>query len=197
MVIAAGWGLSCSDHGTTPDCRSTLTDFPNAAGTEWIYATYDSVSGLNDTLRVTVLGAVALPNGLTATAWEYSSSSVIDTHYVRVSGDTVRIQPDPESTWKTTTYVFPLTEGSSWGGAFASDTSWVVEQGSISVPAGTFEQASHIHERWGALNDYGTVDSWLAPGVGLVWQHRIEFGMVLSLNTVATLVDYELASEKP
>jgi hypothetical protein len=186
-------GVGCTDQCTRPAKSPIPWDFPNRSGFTWTYATYDSIQQREDTLKVTVLHEITLPDGLPATAWEFASASSIDTQYVSIVGDTVRVMTEPGNIWGSTKYVFPLQVGSAWSGDGGIDSSRVVAMGTVTVPAGSFTEAYRIEQWGGALNDYWFIDSWFVPHVGLVFQYRWEFGFSNARITLS-LTEYSFSN---
>lgn len=168
-----------------------LSQFPNKIGTSWTYEVYDSIARVLDTVVVHIVGLTVLPNNKVATLWQITSRSGVDTQYVFTSGDTLRMSDDPSALFIRTTYVFPLQEGKGWRGGFPSDTVTVMSRGSVTVPVGRFDNAFELEERWGFLNDYGRVSSWLVPNVGLVRMHVQMMGFSFG-NSVWELTSFAI-----
>ncbi|MBM2845058.1 MAG: hypothetical protein HW407_370 [Bacteroidetes bacterium] len=152
------------------------SDFPNAIGSTWTYAVYDSTIPAVDTLVTTIVGDTVLSSGTSARIWRLRYRSRTETYYVSNARDTVRLHPSPTALWINATYVFPMVLGSSWRGAIASDTNRVAAVGRVATLATTFPKGYLIDEQWGQLNDYGRVFTWLVPQVGIVKLHKREWG---------------------
>jgi hypothetical protein len=181
-----------------------VEDFPNTIGSRFVYSYFDSVSMASDTVVASIVGMTALDGTPAcqslsgrkeATVWEYTYSSKTDSKYVYVSGDTVKICSDLNTWWGNTFYVFPLKVGKGWKGDFPTDTSTVVDRVAISVPAGEFSHAFVIEEKWGALNDYGHVLTWLVPKVGMIKTHRRGWSFGLA-NETWELIEYHICCPK-
>jgi hypothetical protein len=143
-----------------------------------------------------ITGTTVLPNGETAAIWVYADSTDVDTNYVYVVGDTVRATGgNPyvlNSRLRDRLLVTPFVVGNSWRGQYFSDTVQVVGQGFVSTPAGQFADAFLVARSWGALNDYGSHQSWFAPGVGLVKKLRQESGWWFYGTETWELVSYDV-----
>lgn len=185
---------SCKQRVTQPPDGNVISDFPNKVGNVWTYSSYDSLANQSDTVIVRIVGQTTIPENKSVTVWQKSFGSHIDTVFVSISFDTVRIIPEAHinSQWVNTKYLFPLEVGKAWRGDFVSDTSTVVENRSITVIAGSFPNAFRIEERWSALNDYGAVSTWFVPKVGIVKLHRREWGFGFS-NETWELLSYQVS----
>jgi len=160
----------------------------------WIYSFHDSVSHQSDTVTVIIVAQTTIPGDKPATIWRNTFRSYVDTNYVTISSDTVRVIPKSQinAQWVNTKYIFPLFVGRGWRGDFVSDTSTVTENRSFTVIAGTFANAFRIEEQWGAVNDYGAVSTWFVPKVGVIKLHRTTWGFGSS-NELWELISYQLS----
>ena len=184
--------LSCQMPVGLPEGGSTA-DFPNRIGDQWTYQYYDSLRQRSDTVVVTIVGQTTIPGNKTATIWQKVYRIGIDTVYVTVSGDTVKILPKYALTaqWINTKYIFPLLVGRGWRGDISFDTNTIADMKSISVIAGKFLNAYRIEERWGGYNEYGRVTTWFVPRVGAATIHRREWGWGF-VNETWELIDYHV-----
>ncbi len=173
--------------GRTPSVFD-LQDFPNTSGTTWTYAVYDSLTHQADTAVVTVFGQTILPNTRWATLWQIAYRTRIDSAYVIISGDTVAIYSNGD----IRTFVFPLAVGQAWKGPFFLDSTRVTQSGSISVPAGSFQNGFRTVRTTRAPNQYGRDDVWLVPRVGIVDVHLTAVGFSFR-NTTWELLTYHIA----
>lgn len=195
LLVAVLFTLSSCKQGVTqPPDGGSILDFPNKVGNVWTYSLFDSLSHQSDTVTVRIVGQTTIPGNKPATVWQKTFRSHVDTEFVFISSDTVRIisKANINAQWDNTKYLFPLQIGKRWRGDFVTDTSTVVENRAITVIAGTFPDAFGIEERWGAFNDYGSVTTWFVPKVGIVKMHRREWGFVFS-NETWELLSYQVS----
>jgi hypothetical protein len=119
---------------------------------------------------------MTIPGVEEATLWQTTYNDFIDTQYVTITADTVRISPHPDAYWGIRKYVFPLQVGKGWNGDFISDTTSVVEKRKLHIEAGRFLCAFRLEETWGALNDYGAISTWYSAGTGILYKHERSWG---------------------
>ncbi|HEY6191915.1 MAG TPA: hypothetical protein VI215_06250 [Bacteroidota bacterium] len=142
--------------------------FPHEVGTSWTYVATDSGTAYRDTAELAVTG-VYLANG---------SSIVYVLNYV---GDSYPIYDqfgsDGSMFWggifTHPTLHFPLYVGKGWGFddrgvPESADTSTVVDNSPIRVPAGYYSEVYHVVRirRFNRL--YFQEDTWFVPHVGVV-----------------------------
>ncbi|NOX87754.1 MAG: hypothetical protein GXO77_01925 [Calditrichaeota bacterium] len=168
-----------------------LKDFPNKIGDEWKYFYYDSLSSYSDTVVVRIIGDTTFDDTRTAKIWEYLYRNKTEYRYVEVLDDTVRIFENLKSLWTNIKFVFPLKLNRGWKGDFATDTSSVIGEDSVSVKAGHFTECYLIEETWGAFNDYGRVYTWFVPGIGIVKKHHLSGSFVMA-NNYWELLEYKI-----
>jgi len=173
----------CSEHTTEPpiqdDIVFEISEFPNTTGTEWTYAYYDSLSSTADTVKVIVH---AQQNGFRL--WQYIYRDKIDSLYVQIEKDTVNIFNSYfSSTYPAAVFVFPIEEGSSWDGKMFTHKSEVIGRDTVITDAGEFTNAWLVREQWGALNDYGYINTWLVPNVGIVKKYHFGWSFGTANNT--------------
>ncbi len=151
-----------------------ISQFPNTEGSQWVYAWYDSILRRRDTVTVSALNLVTLPDNIVARIWQRRwSSGATDTQYVWIRDDTLRMFSCPRDPYYSRKFVFPLHLGKQWAGDFLWDTSRVTSIQTLSVPAGLL--TTHVvWEWWSGLNDRGNIITWLAPNVGIVMMRRME-----------------------
>ncbi len=171
--------FSCSDSSTNPQPEPNTAVFPNTIGDTWVYAVYDSLNSTEDTLTVKVSSIVTALNSRNLMVWIYRANSGmnsnytinnLDTAYVYSGNDTVYFYNNNAGSQFESKMVFPLQVGLQWGNAATGivDTSQVVDQNSITVPAGTFQKTYHILRTKNGLNDYMTVNLWFTERVGII-----------------------------
>lgn len=179
--------MSCNNSPTQTD-ELPSSDFPNKVGDTWTYFHFDSLNLKSDTVVVTIVGQTTLASNQLATIWQFKSWQGVETTYVTVSKDTVRLISSSHG-FKL---IFPLQVGNKWKEDYsANDTNRVLRSGSISVIAGNFSGTYELQESWGFLNDYGSISRWFVPQVGIVriYHTRWSFGMA---NETFELVRYKI-----
>lgn len=179
----------------SPSCKNSPTqisevpsmEFPNNIGNSWTYSHFDSLAQKSDSVLVTIVGQTNLTPDQVATIWQFKYPNRIDTGYVTVSQDTVRLV----SSGRSFRILFPLQVGNKWVEDYVNDTNRVVGYGPITVVAGSFSGAYQIVESWGGFNDYGSIARWFVPAVGIVrMYHRgWSFG---EANETYELIRYQI-----
>ncbi len=181
ILLSVLFVLNCSEKSVQPSNGNySISDFPNTEGTQWIYSYYDSLNSKADTVTVTVLAAL---NQGDTSIWQYSFSTYTDSQYVITRDDTIIMRPVNSYKWPETILVFPLQSGNGWKGSSITDTFTVINQETIIVPAGEFENSWFIEENWGAFNDYGRIKIWFEPKVGVIKKHHLGWSFGLANNT--------------
>lgn len=189
--------LACESSTNRPDDLIAVS-FPSKVGDTWTYAHYDSLSGKAGNVVVTIVDDTIL-SGQYATVWQCTYPDEIDTIYVTASSDTVRfIDSSPFlqrfREWHGRKFVFPLVVGNKWKGEWWGDSTHVAEKGAVKVMAGDFSEGFKVTERWSGLNDYGSIDTWIVPNIGIVRMHHrgLSFGMA---NESYELVSYSAVNQ--
>lgn len=185
--------ISCNKDKTliSPLNKTAIKEFPNEIGNEWIYFYYDSLNFYADTVNVKIVGEIEFNGGRKAKIWEYHFKTKIDTKYVEISGDTVRIYDHLDNLRINTKYIFPLEVGKGWKGDFPNDSTSVIDKTSIYLNGMRFQSCYILKRIWGAVNNYGLVTTWFVPGVGVVKRHHLglSFG---TANVYWELLDYNI-----
>ncbi len=119
------------------------TEFPNNIGTFWKYKVYDSISTINDTLTITIVGTTNLNDGKVVTIWQNKYQTRIpntDTSYIYSGSEGIYFYFNKtiQSLYKI--YKFPLTIGNYWLGNYVKDTIKVTSKSSINTLAGSFSE---------------------------------------------------------
>ncbi len=194
--------FSCEKEKPPPSNQEAPEVFPNKSGYQWTYrlATYN---GNIDTVKVKIVSQGILPNGANAKIWKYTyiypSRTYTDTVWVSSNNNEVRIYDKPCRTctdkmpFERLRYILPLRTGNSWfTNAPYGDTTKVLDQESISVPAGTFSNAFHLSKVRGYVTNSWTNDTiYFKKHVGLVKFSQNEFNLEpLIGNGVWELISY-------
>jgi hypothetical protein len=174
----------------------TIDQFPTGVGSEWVYETYDSSSTIYDTVEVGIVEIANLSGGRVAYLWEFNYPALVDTQYVIIDGNKIEIFPDTFLTYfDAICYEFPLTVGRYWGISTFVPIPDVIEKGTITVPAGTFESGFRHIDAGGAFNYYWYEDSWLVPEIGFVFRARHEYGFDPGRTIIWKLLSYQIPQE--
>lgn len=146
--------------------------FPNSIGNEWIYEIYDSNANTWDTVNVKIIGTAIMADGEEAKAWMYtykygSGSGNID--YFREADSLVYWYSSPLVSNPELRYVFPLEYGKCWEnrGSITYDSSCVIWDGPISVPAGEFAEAFEIRREDIRFGVSYFSNTWYVPEIGV------------------------------
>ena len=146
-----------------------LADFPNTIGTEWVYATYDSVHQQADTVDITIIGSTSDSLGTLTTFLSIKSKTLTESGNVEYKHDTVTVFGGAGF---SRMYIFPLIVGKSWGYDYGlgGDSVKVISLDSVSVPAGKFSHSFVLRERAyqvGPVAWYIT-QTWFVPKIGII-----------------------------
>jgi hypothetical protein len=195
---------SCSskNNSTNPPAVSNTNTFPNSTGDKWTYAVYDSTSNVADTMTVTVTGSKSLPDGRKLEVWSFRSLAPNRASYLDYFGDslfvysgqdTVFLYSDNQGTTIHTDYVFPLSLGLAWANPLTGiiDSSSVTEKGTVTTPAGTFDNSYLIERFHTGLNDYVHSKVWFKDNVGIIKMDVDETGFLLSRFS-CQLISYDV-----
>ena len=175
--------ISCRKENSSPS-NSFSNYFPNSVGDNWEYEVTDSaqyIQGGNDTVqhysvKVLIVGTKKLADGKDATIWKYSYPFGIDTNYVRIVGDTVKIFDNSYNShtveglkYPTLILVQPFNVGEGWDGKHAwSDTLSVVKQEDVTTSFQTFKDCFEIYRHYIGPNMETKDNYWFKPQVGMV-----------------------------
>ena len=158
--------------------------FPNTVGDKWEYAVTDSaqyVEGSNNTVnhysvQVSVVGTKKLADGKNAAIWQYNYPFGIDTNYVRIIGDTVKIFDNSYNSYTVEGLKFPklilvqpFKVNNSWDGKHLwFDTLTVVNQTDVTTPFQTFKGCFQIYHHYIGPNIETKDNYWFKPEIGMV-----------------------------
>lgn len=171
---------SCTKDNVTND-NST---FPNRIGNHWHYK-YTASGAATSYIDVDIIGQATLPDGQNAKIWAYKILTYTDTTYVVSDDQLVKIYDKP--CWTCTTqmpyerqrYVLPLQTGNTWfTNSTFGDTTKVITQSALTVPAGTFENTYELFKKRGYVtNSWTSNQIWLTPNVGLTKLNQGEYSL--------------------
>jgi hypothetical protein len=169
----------------SPDSFS-ISDFPVKVGDTWTYQRYDSISLKTDTV-VWSLPAIVSVKGKSMYLWVQTSSTLSDTGYWAVSGDTVTL-------WATTGqpsdyFIFPVQNGSKWLDNIYSCSF----SSSLSVIGKSYNNVFDINRNLGGLGVYGTEKIDVVKGIGIISYYIYEVAPGYSYsNYQLSLLSYTL-----
>lgn len=189
MLLLSLLGASCKKN----HAPAVITNFPQATATRWTYAVYDSLHGYPDTQTVIISGDTTLQDGRSAkTVIAYFASS-IDTTRSFVSEDAVHaiFYINDQGKDYNKIYLFPLKVGASWLGENVLDTSKVVSNQNIQVPAGNFSTYL-IHRNYAVTNTAITETEWYTAGVGVVQRTYYERNIGFTVYKTFRLLSYKI-----
>lgn len=192
-LFLLGLLLSCNKH--TPE-QNTPYDkyFANNVGNYWEYDVYDSSSVRvhSDyprayTVKVIISGIQKLVDGKDATVWEYQYPWGNDTNYVRLVGDTVKIfdrvysRSIEDLNFPRQIFLLPFEISKRWDGKLLYiDTSRVIRQEDVTVPAQTFTNCFDLFRHYLGPNLEYNDSYWFKPNIGMVkiYLHEYNLGPV-------------------
>ena len=173
----------------------SLKQFPNSIGTEWVYEWVDTLLDLVDTVSVTVIDKIEMPNFDSVMIWAYEGREYNDTVFVATSGRIVTMFLDtlavmPFISWQ---YVFPMAVGRHWGIETFAAIPIVDDKAPVRTPAGYFRSSFHYWMDGGFLNDYWAGEDWLVPGIGVAKRNYTRWGLGPQAQQQWTLLSYRPA----
>lgn len=188
--------FSCQGNDNGPETVNAK-NLPLSMGSTWMYAVYDSIGKIADTVSVTVTDSTTLSNDSPAVILQYVYSHSRESQYVATSGDSVFVYGSPDISTLSMIYVLPFAPGRQW----ISSPSASVKVGAIervAVPAGSFERSFRIDHHPFIGNFYGGTTFWFVPNVGLVRMRRAWFDTMGGdrVNTVWELLRYNITGAR-
>jgi len=178
-------------------------NFPNRIGDSWIYRL---TSNNNiDTIKVEIVDQGLLPDGTSAKIWKYTYQYPLQTYIdtllvssiandVRIYGNTCWTCPNSPS-FEVLHYSFPLIIGKLWvSNTSYRDTTKVLNQVNVSVPAGDFSYVFELSHLKGFIFNSWTYDTiYFLSQIGLVKkkQHEYDLGPVIG-NGTWELISYKV-----
>ena len=192
-LIISVLSFSCSEKIIEPDDNVGLENFPNQIGTYWLYAVTDSsdVNNVNvDTLEVTIVNSIEINSGENATVWVYEHCGSVDTQYVSIKNDTILFYYQSVTPFITKSFIFPFEVGNGWGNS--NDTTTVIEQTSITTPAGEFANSYKITRQVIGFNYSLSSDTWFVNKIGIVAIEKHGINLGLFTDSRRELLDYDI-----
>ena len=198
---------SCRKENNTPSNTSLNQVFPNAVGNHWVYKYDDGYTNGEQYINVDIVGTVTLPSGQNATIWTSTFQDatnqkfLLDSSYVVVDDQKAIFYAPPclpcipSTIEEKRRYVFPLQKGNVWltDNVFG-DTTKVLTEGSLTVPAGTFDTTFQLSRTIGYVTNSYTNDTiWLTPKIGMTKYYQNHYSLgPLPGNGVWELSNFKL-----
>ncbi len=184
------------EHSSEIVVRESVS-FPLREGSTWVYALYDSVSELRDTLTARIVKVTETRDG-SRSVWLLKYLHHTDTAFVDRSGDTLRFrhfEPDPFE--NNLTFEFPLDPGKVWSDQLGRTYS-VISVDDVSWGRAGRGTRTHIMSHLGDIGDAGHIDVWFEPRVGIVRFQNFHFvvnsDIAPTMNQNWTLLTYTISS---
>jgi hypothetical protein len=202
ILLSVSLMIACHKSGG----HASNTAFPNQIGDRWVYKYSPSGSAAADTgtVQVDIVGQLILPDGESAKIWvtKYSNDpGYSDTTLVVDSASTVKIYFNnicPICTNKMPQerkrFNFPLQVSDVWINAFYHDTTKVLAELSVQVPAGNFPNTFQVARTVAYVTNSFTQDTtFITPAVGITKYLQREFSLgFFPGNGLWELASYQL-----
>lgn len=178
LLLMALLITSCKKDTVKPNI-SASEYFPNSIGDYWEYDAHDSTAGYtkvdNYTVKVTVVGLTKLIDGNDAYIWKYEYPSVIDTNYVRIVDDTIKIfdriysRSIRDLQFPRKIYIIPFSNEQRWDGKLLLvDSCHVYSASQVQTPAQLFLNCFNIYHYYLAPNTEYKDNYWFKQNVGMI-----------------------------
>ena len=180
---------SCNKDHTSPN----FSDFPATVGTNWKYVVYDSIHNYADTQIVVISGETTLNNGRAAKIVKSYFIFNSDTTYTYLVEDASKVifYTDKEGYDYNKIYVYPLKIGAWWQGENILDTSKVISNEGITVPACSFSTYT-VSRNYKVTNMAVRENEWYCPGVGVVQRNYFTRNIGFISNKTFSLLSYNI-----
>jgi hypothetical protein len=201
LLLFVGLMIAChKSSGPAPNAA-----FPNQIGGHWVYKYSPSGNPAADTgtVQVDIVGQITLPDGEPAKIWVTNYSNYPDypdTSLVVDSVSTVKIYFNNVCLFCTDKmpaerkrYNFPLQVSDEWIYSL-NDTTRVLDELSLQVPAGNFPNTFQLAKTVGYSVESFTIDTiFITPAVGITKYFQNEFNQgPLPGNGLWELASYQL-----
>jgi len=198
---------SCSKENNKPSNTSSNQMFPHAVGNHWVYKYDDGYSNGDQYIYVNIVDTGTLPDGQRATIWTTTlqdaanNKYLIDSSFVVVDDKKAVFYAAPCRTCipqmfdEKRRYIFPLQVSNTWfTDKFFGDTTKVLNENSLTVPAGTFDNTFQLSKIIGYVVNSFTKDSiWLTPNIGMTKYYQNEYSLgQIPGNGIWELSNYNL-----
>ncbi len=198
--------VSCSKENNSPSNTSSNQQFPDKVGNHWVYK-YNDGSNSEQYIFVDIVGTGILPDGQNVTIWTSTLQDatnrkyLLDSSFVVVDEQKAVFYGVPCLTCTTQMpdekrrYIFPLQVNNKWfTDKFFGDTTKVLNESSLTVPAGTFDSTFELSKTVGYVVNSFTKDTiWLTPNIGMTKFYQNEYSLgQLPGNGIWELLSYQL-----
>ncbi|WP_298392185.1 hypothetical protein [Hydrotalea sp.] len=198
--------VSCSKENNSPSNTSSNQQFPDKVGNHWVYK-YNDGSNSEQYIFVDIVGTGILPDGQNVTIWTSTLQDatnrkyLLDSFFVVVDEQKAVFYGVPCLTCTTQMpdekrrYIFPLQVNNKWfTDKFFGDTTKVLNENSLTVPAGTFDSTFELSKTVGyAVNSFTKDTIWLTPNIGMTKFYQNEYSLgQLPGNGIWELLSYQL-----
>jgi hypothetical protein len=177
------FGILLSCHKNSPEPNIAASEyFPNTVGNYWEYEVSDSSTVREHpevstpyTVKVSIAGHKTLIDGIDATIWKYEYPWGIDTNYIRVVNDTVKVfdliysRSLQDLQYPRIVFIIPFTVEQRWDGKLTLiDSFHVYNAPSVFTPTENFENCFNIYHYYYGPNSKYNDNYWFKPNVGMV-----------------------------
>ena len=172
--------LLASCHKDTAKPNTSATEYyPNQVGDYWEYEVHDSTTDFpkvkNYTVKVSITGITKLVDGINASIWQYEYPWGVDTNYVRIVDDTVKVfsltysKSLRDLLFPRQVYIIPFANEQRWDGKLLLiDSFHVYTSVSVVTNAGAFTDCFNIYHYYVAPNTEYIDNYWFKPNIGMV-----------------------------
>ena len=183
-VLILGLFCGCDDDGVGPDPYDS--HFPNEIGYHWEYVTYDSVSQVTDRVDVRIVDEI-VHFGDTVKVWRFDWGDRIDTAYVAVDNDSVKVFDRNGDIERL--YIIPFELDETWENEYLGLTHQyeVTEKLYYPTNGGTAGEGYVVNHQWNAFEFTGNVDRYFSRGIGMYRMHSNTFNGTVFTNEVWNL----------
>jgi len=163
-LIIALFCYCCDDNGVGPDWSDS--HFPNEIGYHWVYVTYDSISQVTDTVDVRIIDETVY-FGDTVKIWRYDWGDFVDTAYIAVENDSVKVFDHNGNIERL--YIIPFVLDNSWENEYLGLTHQyeVTENLYFPTNGGVAGEGYIVNHQWNAFEFTGNIDRYFSPGIGM------------------------------
>jgi hypothetical protein len=198
---------ACSKEEKQLINRASDQAFPDRVGDHWVYKYDDLNSNDKQYILVDIVGATTLPDGRSVSIWtstlqdKSNTKYLIDSSYVTIDDQKAVFYAPPcltctdHTAYEKRRYIFPLRVGNTWfTNEFFGDTTCVLSNESLTVPAGMFNNTFQLSKTVGYVTNSFTKDSiWLTLNIGMTkyYQDAYSLGPIPG-NGIWELESYDL-----
>ncbi len=186
-----------------PHATPTASEyFPNSVGDSWEYYVYDSsqFNGIPEyTVTVKITNIQKLVDGKDAAVWQYQYPWGIDTNYVRLTGDTVKIFSLAYSStigylqFPGRKFLLPFKDGQQWyGDLYGVSTYNVTAMPIVKTNFYEFDSSFRIYNQYAGPNIEYEDEFWFRPNIGMVQIHYHEYNLGPIYRVLWQLKKYSL-----